>query len=312
MTPSPRETPPLSTPVVFLVFNRPDCTARSLAAIRDARPQRLYVVADGPRPDRPGEAALCAEVRSLVEQGIDWPCDVDRDYAPANLGCARRVSSGLDAVFAREAEAIILEDDCVAGPAFFPFCAEMLARYRSTEKISHIGGANFQTTPPVESYYFSRYNHVWGWAAWRRSWAHFDWEMRDWPAARDTNWLRGLFDEAGAAQYWRDAFDLVYAGKVDSWAYRWTYAMWRHGGLAVLPAVNLVTNIGFGVDATHMRESDRILCRPAMELAFPLRHPASIARDVQADRRTECTLYSGGYAGWLRRTARRLLGRGNK
>ncbi len=301
--------PALTTTVVLVVFNRPGCTARSLAAIRAAQPSRLYVVADGPRRDRPGEPALCAEVRSLVEHGVDWPCEVIRDYAPANLGCARRVSSGLDAVFAREPEAIILEDDCVPGRSFFPFSAELLARYRDDDRISHIGGANFQARAQPDRYYFSRYNHVWGWAAWRRSWKHFDWEMKDWPAARETSWLREQFSEPGAAQYWRDVFDRVHAGKVDSWAYRWTYAMWRHGGLAALPGVNLVTNIGFGLDATHMRPAERRLCRPTAELTFPLRHPENIERDRRADSHTEHTLYSGGYAGLLRRSARRLLGR---
>jgi len=299
----------LATPVVFVVFNRPDCTARSLAAIRAARPARLYVVADGPRPDRAGEAERCAEVRALVEQGVDWPCEVIRDYAAANLGCARRVSSGLDAVFARETEAIILEDDCVPDPTFFPFCAELLERYRQEDRVSHIGGANFQAKAQPGRYYFSRYNHVWGWAAWRRSWRLFDWEMKDWPATRETGWLREQFSEPGAAQYWGDVFDRVHAGEVDSWAYRWTYAMWRHGGLAALPGLNLVSNIGFGLDATHMQPAERRLCRPAGQVGFPLRHPDQIERDRPADSCTERTLYSRGYAGLLRRAVRRMLRR---
>jgi hypothetical protein len=300
---------PLTTPVVFVVFNRPDCTAKSLAPIRAARPARLYVVADGPRPDRPGEAARCAEVRALVEEGIDWPCEVIRDYAPANLGCARRVASGLDAVFAREPEAIILEDDCVADPTFFPFCAELLVRCRNQAEVCHIGGANFQETARPGTYYFSRYNHVWGWAAWKRSWELFDWEMKDWPSLRETNWLRDLLEDRWAARYWRDGFDSVVAGRVDSWAYRWTYAIWRHGGLSVLPGVNLVANIGFGLDGTHARRSDHWLSRPATAMPFPLRHPATVARDQRADLYTERTLYSGGFTGLLRRSASRIVQR---
>ena len=303
------EESPLPTPVVFLVFNRPDCTARSLAAIRAARPRRLYVVADGPRAGRAGEAALCAEVRSQVEQGIDWPCEVIRDYAPANLGCARRVSSGLDAVFAREPEAIILEDDCVADPSFFAFSAALLERYRRQSEVWHIGGANFQAAAQPGACYFSRYNHVWGWAAWARSWAHLDWAMQDWPAVRETGWLRDLLGDPWAARYWRDGFDSVLAGRVDSWAYRWTYAMWRQGGLAVLPGVNLVSNIGFDGDATHVRKSDRQLCRPAAAITFPLQYPAKVERDRRADDYTERTLYSGGLLGQLRRSASRVVRR---
>jgi len=299
----------LITPVVFVVFNRPDCTARSLAAIRAARPQRLFVVADGPRPDRPGEAALCAEVRALVEHGLDWPCEVIRDYAPANLGCAHRVVTGLNKVFSQVNEAIVLEDDCVADRSFFPFCAELLDRYRHQSEIWHIGGANFQAVAQPGSYYFSRYNHVWGWAAWKRSWVLFDWEMKDWPSVRETGWLREQLGDPWAARYWRDGFDSVLAGRVDSWAYRWTYAMWRHGGLAVLPGVNLVRNIGFGGDATHSRKADHQLSRPAAEMVFPLRHPAKVERDRRADSYTERTLYSGGCIGLLRRSASRFMRR---
>lgn len=295
-----------ATPIVFIVFNRPDCTARSLAAIRTARPGRLYVVADGPRADRAGEAARCAEVRALVEQGIDWPCEVTRDYAPANLGCARRVASGLDGVFARESEAIILEDDCVASPGFFAFCTEMLARYRDRPEIWQIGGANFQATAQPDTYYFSRYNHVWGWATWKRAWTQFAWEMKDWASVRETRWLRDEFEDAWAARYWRDALDLVGRGQADSWAYRWTYAMWRAGGLALLPGTNLVSNIGFGEDATHRDKGNAQVSRPATEMVFPLRHLDRIERNEAADRYTELTLYSGGWNGWLRRVASRL------
>jgi len=298
---------PLTTPVVFVIFNRPECTARSLAAIRAARPARLFVVADGPRPDRPGEAERCAEVRTLVEQGVDWPCEVVRDYAPANLGCARRVVTGLDRAFSQVEEAIILEDDCVADPSFFSFCAESLDRYRLQPEIWHIGGANFQASAQPGTGYFSRYNHVWGWATWKRSWSRFDWAMTDWKSARETRWLRQLFGDPWAARYWRDGFDSVQAGKVDSWAYRWTYTMWRHGGLAVLPGVNLVQNIGFGADGTHVRKSDQQLSRPAGSLGSPVRYPDRVGRDERADRYTERTLYSGGSLGWLRRVASRRL-----
>jgi hypothetical protein len=296
----------LTTPVILVVFNRPECTARSLAAIRAVRPRQLFLVADGPRADRPGEAALCAEVRALVEQGVDWPCELVRDYAPDNLGCARRVVSGLDKVFSQVVEAIILEDDCVADPSFFSFCTTLLERYRSQPEVWHIGGANFQAAPQPGTCYFSRYNHVWGWATWRRSWSRLDWEMKDWKFVRESGWLRGQLGDRWAAQYWRDGFDSVLAGKVDSWAYRWTYTMWRHGGLAVLPGINLVQNIGFDTDGTHARKTDRQLSRPAVALGFPVRHPDNMERDERADRYTERTLYSGGALGLLRRAASRL------
>jgi hypothetical protein len=296
----------LETPVALVIFNRPDCTARSLAAIRAARPRRLFVIADGPRAERPGEAELCAEVRALVELGVDWECEVVRDYSADNLGCARRVASGLDGVFSQVDAAIVLEDDCVADPTFFPFCAELLGRYRDADSVWHIGGANFQATPLPDRYYFSRYNHVWGWATWKRAWSHFDWNMKEWPRLRGTRWLAELLGDTSAAKYWRDAFDAVHAGRVNSWAYRWTYSLWRGGGLAVTAGVNLVQNIGFDAAATHMRKTDAKLSRPTRPIIFPLHQSTASDRDIHADDYSEQQIFSGGWVGSLRRGLHRL------
>ena len=277
----------LQTPVVFVVFNRPDCTAQSLAVIRAARPRRLYVVADGPRVDRAGEAALCAGVRALVERGVDWPCEVIRDYAPANLGCARRVSSGLDAAFARETEAIILEDDCVPDPTFFRFCAELLARYRDDPRVAQIGGCTFQGTglPTPASYYFSRYPHCWGWATWRRAWRLYDPAMPEWQG-RGHAWLAEWVPDPAERRVWEDCFDATARGQIDSWAYRWTLAVWRQGCFSILPAHNLVSNIGFDRSATHTRKASSVAFMAVAPMSFPLMHPESLARDAAADERT--------------------------
>lgn len=285
---------PLVTPVVFVVFNRPDCTARSLAALRVARPQRLYIVADGPRADRLGEAELCAEVRALVERSIDWPCDVIRDYAPTNLGCARRVSSGLDAVFARESEAIIIEDDCVSDPTFFRYCEELLAYYRTEPRIFVISGTNqqYRDFDCAASYFFSRYNHCWGWATWSRAWRHFDFDMRAWPEYSQSGRLAAFFEDPQLAGQWRKILNEVAAGRVDSWGYRWAFACWLNDALSVLPRRPLVKNIGFDARATHTRKVRRELRELAtVPMEFPLTHPPSIQRNAEADRHTEAMMY---------------------
>ena len=294
-------TPPLSTPasdvamppVVLLVFNRPDCTALVLERIRRARPPRLYVVADGPRPNRTGEAARCAEVRALVAQGVDWPCEVIRDYAAANLGCARRVSTGLDAVFARETEAIILEDDCVPDPSFFPFCAELLERYRDVPRVAQISGCSFQDPGAAgpASYYFSRYPHCWGWATWRRAWRLYDHAMRAWSQPGSREWLAGRVPDPAERRTWAHSFAATARGRIDSWAYRWTFALWQQDCLSVSPYRNLVSNIGFGSGATNTRESDPLAALPVSPMPFPLVHPASLAPDVAADDRTSRRVY---------------------
>lgn len=296
--------PPLTTPVVFLVFNRPDCTARSLAAIRAARPARLYVVADGPRADRPADAARCAEVRALVERGVDWPCEVVRDYAPANLGLARRVASGLDAVFAREQEAIILEDDCIPDPTFFPFCAELLARYRGNEQVAQITGCSFQAPGQAwpASYYFSRYPHCWGWATWRRAWRHYDPTMGSWREFGGSifRWM----ESAAERRYWNHSFAATAAGRIDSWAYRWTASLWSQSRLCLTPYRNLISNVGFSPDATHTQETTPLAGLPVTPMAFPLVHPGSPACDTVADAHTSRLVYRR--PSWPARALRRL------
>jgi hypothetical protein len=294
------ETFQLETPVVFLVFNRPAHTRRVFAEIRRARPPRLYVVGDGPRPDRTEDISLVREVRSIIAQGVDWPCEVRTNYAETNLGCGRRVSSGLDWVFAQEPEAIVLEDDCLPDPSFFRFCTELLVRYREDARVGMISGCNFQNSPPADgsSYYYSAYNHVWGWAAWRRSWQLFDWKMARWHELRSSGWLSDFLGSRLAAIYWRERFDLTRAGEIETWAYRWTFSLWAHRALAVLPARNLVTNIGFDSAATHFSDGDNRLSVASHPMNFPLNHPAQLVRDVVADHFTERHIYNIGWK-WI-------------
>lgn len=279
----------MKTPAVALfVFNRPRCVARVLDALRSVAPPRLFVIADGPRAAHATDPAACAETRRLVEAGVTWTCDVRWNVAAENLGCARRVSSGLDWVFSQVEKAIVLEDDCVPGERFIPFCAELLERYRDDTRVGVIAGSNFQTRDVTDGhgYYFSRYPHCWGWATWRRAWAAYDHTMADWPEVRETAWLREQFESVREARYWGGIFDRVHAGEIDSWAYRWTYACWRRGFLTALPAVNLVTNIGFGTDATHTSDRRAVAASRAGAQPWPLRHPAQLHRNAGADAHT--------------------------
>jgi hypothetical protein len=278
----------LKTAVAFLIFNRPETTARVFAEIARARPPRLLVVADGPRAGRPGEAELCRATRAVVER-VDWDCEVLTNFAETNLGCQARVSSGLNWVFEQVEEAVILEDDCLPHPSFFPFCDELLERYRDDERVMAVSGDNFQfgraRTP--HSYYFSRYPHIWGWASWRRAWRHYDIEMKAWPALRETDWLRSLTSNREEARYWRKIFDLVWSGEKSTWDYQWVFTCWARGGLTALPEVNLISNIGWGAAATHTSAGVSPLGDiPTAEMKFPLRHPERVERNDAADRYT--------------------------
>ncbi|NWF78821.1 MAG: class I SAM-dependent methyltransferase [Chloroflexi bacterium] len=281
----------LDVPVVLFLFRRPALTARVFAAIARARPRRLFLVADGPRPDRPAEAAACAAARAVVRQ-VDWPCTVTHDYAETNLGLPARFETALAAVFAAVDQAIILEDDCLPSASFFRFCAELLARYADDPRVMAISGDRFTPIGVAASYAFSRYPHCVGWATWRRAWRLYDGAMADWPRLRATPWLNTIVRDRRATRHWRATFDTVYARQIDSWAYRWTYSCWRHGGLTALPAVNLVQNIGFGVDSTHTHNPDSPIANlPAGELDFPLRHPPAVTPDDRSDARTQRLLF---------------------
>ncbi|MBZ8180247.1 glycosyltransferase family 2 protein [Oscillatoria salina] len=283
----------LNTPVAMIIFNRPQTTEKVFEAIRQAKPPKLLVIADGPRADKPGEAEKCAATRAIIDR-VDWDCEVLKNYSDLNLGCGKRPATGLDWVFDTVEEAIVLEDDCLPDPTFFRYCEELLDRYRYDERIMTICGLNIQfgRQRTDYSYYFSRYNHCWGWASWRRAWQHFDYELNLWPEIRDKNLLIDILGDARAAKVWSHTFELTYTEKRDWWDFQWTFANWVQGGLAILPAVNLISYIGYNEDATHTTEARSQYNNLTTEaMSFPLKHPPYVVRNLEADRFTENTYY---------------------
>lgn len=284
----------LQTPVAFIIFNRPETTERVFAEIAKAKPQKLLVIADGPRADRPEEAERCRAARAIIDK-VDWDCEVLTNYSEVNLGCKRRISSGLDWVFDTVEEAIILEDDCLPDPSFFRFCEELLEKYRDDERIGIISGDNFQfgRRRTEYSYYFSRYPHIWGWASWRRAWKNYDVEMKLWPEIRDGKWLGDLLETKKSRWYWKHTFDMVYKGKIDTWDYQLTFHCWTQNALSVVPNVNLISNIGFGRDAVHTKVKNIFAEMQTEPMGDPIMHPAFILRDSRADRFVEDKMFSG-------------------
>jgi hypothetical protein len=283
----------MHTPVIFIVFSRPETTRRVLERIREARPPKLLVVCDAARANRPGEADRVAEVRKLIAEGVDWPCEILTDYAEANLGCRERVFSGLDWAFSLVEEAIILEDDCLPHPSFFGYCETLLERYRNEPRVFHIGANNFQgwRRRTGKSYFFSKYNHIWGWATWRRAWRLIDRDAACWLDPQRRARIEAGFDTPAERAYWSAIFDTIPSptARPDTWDYSWMLTCWDHAGLAVYPERNLVENIGFGDHSTHLfANNSRQL--PARD-AGRLRHPTEIVRNVAADRHTFRTVF---------------------
>ncbi len=276
----------LDTPVAFVLFRRPDRTRRVFERIRRARPKRLFLIADGPRADNAEDERGCEQARAVVED-LDWPCEVTRDFADANIGLKHRLPSGLDGVFREVDRAIVLEDDCLPHETFFRFCDELLERHADEERVMHVAGSQLLRNPPAwsTSYHFSRYVHIWGWATWRCAWEHFDVELRDWhaldPGQREAR-LRSMFAEGSERRYWRYVWDN--SREIGNWDAQWSYSLLSREGLAANANRNLISNIGFGEDATNALEDPHgIGGRPLEGIEFPLAHPASAERDESAD-----------------------------
>jgi len=240
----------LSTPVVFLIFNRPETTNRVFEKIRESRPPKLLIVADGPRQDKPDDVEKCRAARSVIRR-VDWECEVSTCISDVNLGCMSRVSTGLAWAFNQVEEAIILEDDCLPHPRFFRFCEEMLHLYRNDERVMMITGTNYllDTLDTEESYCFSRYFAVWGWASWRRAWRNYDCDMTGWKEMKRHGQVRSFYSQEYMCKHVAGMFDGAYEHRINSWAIRWFYACLFNNGLCIVPRVNLISNIG--IEGAH-------------------------------------------------------------
>jgi len=273
--------------VVLIVFNRPEAAARVLARIAEARPPVLFLIADGPRPNRTDDLSQCAATRQVVER-VDWKCEVVRDFAEVNLGCGLRPASGITRVFEQVEEAVILEDDCVPHPTFFRFCDELLERYSNDERAMAVSGNNYLRDPHFEySYAFHRYLNTHGWATWRRAWRNYDSQLSSWRGIRQGDALENLLGDARHCAFWRQIFDRTYArsGRLDVWDYQWHYAIMCNGGFGIAPAVNLVSHVHTKQRGTHMSGGHPLMDIPEKPMSFPLRHPPEVAWDQDYDRR---------------------------
>ncbi len=284
----------VKTPVALFVFNRPEHTRQVLQALALVRPSTLLVVADGPRSDHPDDIVLCAQVREAVDN-LPWQCEVKRNISDRNMGCRLRVSSGLDWVFGMVDEAIILEDDTVPDPSFFPFCEEMLQRHRNDGRVQLVRGSSLLPTnySLTSSYYFSKWYGIWGWASWSRAWERYDLEMKAWPVL-GRSWLRDYLKDPEMTQVFAYLFDEMKASRINSWEFPLFFNGWLHDAVAVAPSCNLIRNIGFGPEATHLRNAGSAVANLATEpMNFPLVHPDGLFVDEDADRVEWAISYNG-------------------
>jgi len=273
-----------ATPILFLIFNRPDTTKKVFEKIRDIRPRQLFISADGPRPDKKDERRTCEEAQKIIQR-VDWNCELKTNISAVNLGCRVGVSSGIDWFFSNVSEGIILEDDCLPDISFFPFCETLLHYYRNDERIMHIGGFNYQDNimRGTGSYYFSQLSHVWGWATWKRAWDVYDVDIRSYPQLLEQKLLSSVFSDPAMRRYLQKNIELVSKKKKDTWDVQWQYTVSINNGLTILPNKNLVSNIGFDLQATHTIDDFHPLANRPTTSIEKINHPAFMVPDKRAD-----------------------------
>ena len=269
------------TPILFLIFNRPDTTALVFEQIKGVKPKHLFIAADGPRDNRPGEADLCKASRDIVLQGIDWECEVKTLFREVNLGCGVAPAKAINWFFDNVDQGIILEDDCLPDPSFFTYCELLLEKYKYDDRVLTIGGTNLgYTLQNGNSYEYSRFMNMWGWASWKRSAKIIDYSLLNWKKiyfkklflisrthtgnSIDINWIN----------YWQNYFDIVSSGNLDCWDYQWVFSQLLHRKISIFPAKNLIKNIGFTHNATHTVYPNHPIAHLLLQsLSFPLHHP---------------------------------------
>ncbi|GAB4015110.1 nucleotide-diphospho-sugar transferase [Spirosoma koreense] len=239
-------------PILFVMFNRPEHARQVMNRIRQIQPAQLFIAIDGPRTGIKRDNEGVQQCIKLLDE-IDWPCKIEKLIRTQNLGCKKAVSSAIDWFFENVEYGIILEDDCLPDITFFEFCRILLLKYVDEPKIMHIGGTNLygNLTWGSYSYFFSKIAHVWGWATWRRAWSLYDVEMKDYDTYRKTGGINETVIYRPSLSYWKFSFDNTRSGIIDTWDYQWVFAIWKNQGFTIIPNQNLISNTGFGPNATH-------------------------------------------------------------
>ena len=298
----------LTSPVLFLIFNRPETTQQVFSAIRKAKPPRLYVAADGPRSDYPNEDEKCEHSRKIATN-VDWDCEVKTLFRDQNIGCRLAVGQAIYWFFEQEPEGIILEDDCLPSQSFFWFCQEMLEYFRNDKAVGVICGfySNELEYKPSASFFFSRYLRVWGWAGWRRSNEGYDSNINLLIEKQNT-WKKDIFSRTDIflKRYWQDMFEEVGSGKIDTWDIQLQYLLWQKKQQVIVSSKNLVQNIGWAQGA-HPLTKDHNHELATSEINFPLTTPDMTERDTRADQVIEKISYQITIFSFLKKLLRKMI-----
>jgi len=279
-------------PILFLIFNRLDTTKQVFEKIRSVKPRYLYIASDGPRSSKFNENQIVKEVRTWILENIDWDCEYKLLFRENNLGCGIAVSTAINWFFENVEMGIILEDDCLVDLSFFRFSEELLYKYKYDTKITSICSSNtIGYSSDTNSYTFSKYSLIWGWATWKRAWNKYDFNIESWPALKANKWLKSINKSFRFYHYWTHVFDTCYEKRVNTWDYQWNFTSFLNEGLSIIPHINLVRNIGIGINQTHQVD-ERYSKYLEQEIKFPLKHPQYISINYKVDIELEKKIFS--------------------
>ena len=293
-----------TTPILLITFNRPDHARQVLQEIRKQQPAQLFVCQDGAREGNALDQDHMQQVRDVINELVDWPCELHTLYQEKNLGCGQGPTAGISWFFSQVEMGVILEDDCIPHPDFFSYCDELLKKYKYDSRVSFIGGCNHQLPVSLdESYSFMGGHHqTWGWATWRRTWEQFDYNLTRWDEKQFKNVIRRYYKDNRQRAYWMNIYEQVKRNRMNEscWDYQFYFSCWEKGQLAICPNVNLVSNVGFGYDATHTNGENNALLSVQTTSILPLKHPNEVKYNQKLDdfmMRTYIIPYEYGWEG---------------
>ena len=274
------------TPVLLIIFNRWDTALQVVSVLKKAEMKNLYIYCDGPRKEILEESNTLITAQNKILEAIDWPCEIKTNFRQENEGPRLAIGKAINWLFENEEFGIILEHDCVPAISFFSFCSRLLNYYKEDERIWHISGDNFQfgKIRGEGTYYFSKLNHIWGFATWKRAWKYYDVDMKNYESFKKQKIIRNILNDERSIKIWEDIFEKAYHQQIVTWDYQWTFAMWSNNGLAILPNVNLVSNVGFGSLALNTTNPNHLLAYMQTSEIKDIIHPTFVLADKEADK----------------------------
>lgn len=266
---------PFEIPIVSVVYKRLDKTKQVYERIRQIRPAKLYIIADGPKNIEDEEKV--SQVRNFIDHFIDWPCEVHKRYAEKNIGLRNGIPSGLNWVFETEEKAIILEDDIVPEKCFFEYCRQMLERYENEEKVMLISGFNMFEKEQLfhgKDVTFSKFASIWSWATWKRAWIKYEQNIPKWEKERKKKNFRKFLNK-NAYDHYKIIFDDLQYHWYNSWAYQWMFALFYENAVGIVPKYKMIANIGINdLEGEHFGDSKEMedLIKQTNQINFDENH----------------------------------------